>query len=209
MTTDDQASQGRKLFGTGVLMLGHGFIWFHASWPGGIFTLHPLNHLDAFCRAEIVIGAVMAAYGTLVWRSAFRDLSLANYAIVSSCVTILLLCVSKISEWVYVLNKQNRYAPGIVIAIVMPVCIFVFAAGWADSTYLRERFHDFSRSSGSISGAAAGIFLCLALLFLSLLGSSSNLAVIGLYFVGIILSLGLAGKLWRRSRRGRDAIAAP
>jgi len=209
MTTDDQASKGRKLFGAGVLMLGHGFIWFHASWPGGIFTLHPLNYLDAFFRAEIVIGAILAAYGTLVWRSAFRDLSPANYVIVSSCVTILLLCVSKISEWVYVLDRQGRYTPGAIIAILMPVCIFVFAAGWADSTYLRERFHDFSRTSGSISGAAAGIFLCLALLFLSLLGSSSNLAVIGMYFVGIILSLGLAGKLWRRSRRGRDAIAAP
>jgi hypothetical protein len=123
MTTDDQASQGRKLSGAGVLMLGHGFIWFHASWPGGIFTLHPLNHLDAFFRAEIVIGAIVTTYGMLVWRSAFRDLSLANYIIVLSCVPILLVCVSKISEWVYVLNRQSRYAPGIVIAIAMPVCI--------------------------------------------------------------------------------------
>jgi hypothetical protein len=174
MTTDYQASQGRKLFGAGVLMFGQGFIWFHASWPGGIFTLHPLNYLDAFSRAEIVIGVVMAAYGTLVWRSAFRDLSLANYIIVLPCVPILLLCVSKTSEWVYVLDKQSRYTPGAIIAILMPVCIFVFAAWWADSTYLRERFQGFMRSSASISGAAAGIFLCLALLFLSLLGSSSN-----------------------------------
>lgn len=117
--------------------------------------------------------------------------------------------MSKISEWVYILNRQSRYAPGIVIAIVMSVCIFGFAAGWADSAYLRERFHDFSRSSGSMSRAAAGMFLCLALVFLSLLGSSSNLAVIGLYSLGVILSLHLAGKLWRRSRRGRDAVAAP
>jgi len=208
MTTDYQASQGRKLFGTGVLIFEHGFIWFHAAWPGGIFTVHPLNPFDAFHRAEIVVGIVMAAYGMLVWRQAFCDLSLANYAIVSSCVPILLVCVSRLSEWVYVLRKQGRYVPGAILAALMPLCIFVVAALWADSAHLRERFHDFLRSSGSLSGAAAGIFLCLAFVFLSFIGPSSNLAIIGLNFVAAILSLHLAGKLWRRSHRSRDAVAA-
>jgi hypothetical protein len=32
MTTDYQADQGKKLFGTGVLLFGHGLIWFKS--PG-------------------------------------------------------------------------------------------------------------------------------------------------------------------------------
>jgi len=208
MTTDAQASEGRKLFGTGVSLFGHGFIWFHAAWPGGIFTPHPLNLFDALFRAEIVIGVVLAAYGVLVWRNAFRDLSVANCVIVCSCVPILLVCVSKLSEWNYVLHKQSRYVPGAIVVILMTVCISVLAALWADSAHLREWVQDFSRSSGSISGAAAGVFLCLALMFLSLIDSSSNLGIIGLYFVGAVLSVHLAGKLWSRSRGGRDAAAA-
>ncbi len=152
MTTEyQQAERGRTIFGTGLLFFSQGLIWFDFSSPGGIFTVRHLNINVAFLRAEIVIGLIVAAYGVLVWRSASRKLSVANYIIVSSCVLILLLCVSKISEWVYVLNKQNRYAAGIVIAIAMPVCIFGFAAGWADSTYLRERFHAFLGSSRSAS----------------------------------------------------------
>jgi hypothetical protein len=45
-------------------------------------------------RAAIVIGAFLAAYGLLVWRNAFRKLSLANYIIVLSCVPVLLLGAS-------------------------------------------------------------------------------------------------------------------
>jgi len=204
MTADDQASQGRKVSVFGVFLFLTGFICFKPVWSGGIFTLHPLNYFPASWRADIVIGAILAAYGTLVWRRAFHDLSVANYIIVSSCVPILLVCVSKLSEWVYVLNQQNRYAPGVVIKIVMPVCIFAFAAGWADSTYLRERFHDFIGSGGSISGAAAGIFLCLALVFLSLIDSSSDLRFIGLYAMSSGLSVHLAGKLWRRYRNRQE-----
>ena len=77
--------------------------------PGGIFTLRPLNMFDAFFRAEIVIGAIVAACGMLVWRSASRKLSLANYVIVSSCVAVLLPCVSKLSEWVYFIDHRRGF----------------------------------------------------------------------------------------------------
>ena len=107
---------------------------------------------DTFWRAGIVIGAIVAAYGILVWRSASRKLSLANYIIVLSCVPVLLLCVSKLSEWVYFLDQQrgfsilNDLAVG-VIQITMVVCIVVFGAWWADNTYMHARFRRYVRSS--------------------------------------------------------------
>jgi hypothetical protein len=111
MTTDYQADQGKKLFGTGVLLFGHGLIWFKSP---GIFTLLPLSDrhgiFNIFYRAEIVIGVILAAYGLLVWRSAFRKLSLANCIIVLSCAPVLLLCVSKLSEWVYFLDQQRGFS---------------------------------------------------------------------------------------------------
>ena len=149
---DYQAEQGKKLFGIGVFSFAHGLIWFHSSSPGGIFTLRPLNMFDAFFRAEIVVGTILAAYGMLVWRSAFRKLSLANCIIVLSGVPVLLLCVSKMTEWVYFLNQQRGFSilndlrvP--VIEITMVVCVVFFGAWWADSTYLRARFHRYMQSS--------------------------------------------------------------
>ena len=152
MTTNDLAEQGEKLFGIGVFLFGDGLIWF--KWPG-IFTLFPLSDrhriFNIFYRAEIVIGVLLAAYGILVWRSASRRLSLANYIIVLSCVPVLLLCVSKLSEWVYFLDQQrgfsilNDLAVG-VIHITMAVCIVVFGGWWADSTYVHERFRGYMRS---------------------------------------------------------------
>jgi len=143
---DYKAEQGKKLFGTGVFSFAHGLIWFRSSSPGGIFTLRSLNMFDTFFRAEIVIGAILAAYGMLAWRSAFRKLSLANYIIALSCVPVLLLCVSKLTEWVYFLDQQrgfsilNELKVG-VIEITIPVCIAVLGAWWADNTYMRARFH--------------------------------------------------------------------
>ena len=153
MTTDSyQVEQGKKLFATSVLFFSQGLGWFGFDSPGGIFTLRPLNTFDTLFRVEIVIGAIVAAYGMLVWRRASRKLSLANYIIVLSCVPVLLLCVSKLSEWVYFLDRQrgfsilNDLAVG-VIQITMVVCIVVFGAWWADSTYMRARFHRYMRSS--------------------------------------------------------------
>ena len=150
---DYQAYQGKKPFGTGVFLFAHGLIWFKAP---GIFTLLPFSDthrfFNIFFRAEIVIGVILAAYGTLLWRSAFRKLSLANYIIVLSCAPVLLLCVSKITEWVYFLDQQrglsilNDLAVG-VIQITMVFCIVVFGAWWADSTYMRARFHRYMRFS--------------------------------------------------------------
>ena len=153
MTTDySQAEQGKKLLGTSILFFSQGLTWFGLDLPGGIFTLRPLNTFDALFRAEIVIGAIVAAYGMLVWRSASRKLSLANYIIVLSCVAVLLPCVSKLSEWVYFLNYQRGFPilndPGVlVIAITVPLCILVLGARWADSKFLRAQFHRHMQSS--------------------------------------------------------------
>jgi hypothetical protein len=98
MTTDDQVALGKKLFGISVLFFSQGLTWFGLDSPGCIFTLQPLHLDDAFFRAEIVIEALVAAYGIPVWRSASRKLSLANYILVLSCAAVLLLCVSKLSE---------------------------------------------------------------------------------------------------------------
>jgi hypothetical protein len=95
---NDQAEQGKKQFGTAVLFFGQGLTWFRASSPGGIFALLPLHIDNAFVRAEIVIAAIVRGYGMPVWRSASRKLSLANYRIVSSCASVLLLRASKLSE---------------------------------------------------------------------------------------------------------------
>ena len=153
MTTDYyQAERGRKIFGTAVLFFSQGLTWFGLDWPGGIFTLRPLNTFDAFFRVEIVIGAMVAAFGMLVWRSASRKLSLANYIIVLFCVAVLLPCVSKQSEWVYFLDHQ-RGLPilndlgVLVIEITVPLCILVLGAWWADSTFLRAQFHRHMQSS--------------------------------------------------------------
>ena len=151
MTTDYQAAQGKKLFGTSVLFFTQGLTWFGFDSPGGIFTLQPLNMDDAFFRVEIVIGAIVAAYGILVWRSASRKLSLANYIIVLSCVAVLLLCVSKLSEWVYLLDHHKGFSMNdlgvFLIDIAIPVCIVVFGGWWADSTFMRERFRRYMPSS--------------------------------------------------------------
>jgi hypothetical protein len=153
MTTNYQVQdQGKKLFGTSVLFVSQGLTWFGLDLRRGIFTLRPLNTFDALFRAEIVIGAIVAAYGMLVWRSASRKLSIANYLIVFSCVAVLLPCVSKQSECVYFLNHQRGFLilndlKILVIEITVPVCILVLGAWWADCTYLRERFHVLMRSS--------------------------------------------------------------
>jgi amino acid permease len=151
MTTDYQAAQGKKLFGTSVLFFTQGLTWFGFDSPGGIFTLQPLNMYDAFFRVEIVIGAFVAAYGILVWRSASRKLSLANYTIVLSCVAVLLLCVSKLSEWVYHLDHHKGFSMNdlgvFIIDVTIPVCIVVFGGWWADSTFMRERFRRYMPSS--------------------------------------------------------------
>jgi hypothetical protein len=155
MTTNCyQAEQGKKLLGISVLFFAQGLTWFGLDSPGGIFTLQPLNRDDAFFRAEIVIGAIVAAYGMLVWRSASRKLSLANYIIVLSCVAVLLPCVSKQSEWVYFLEHQRGFSilndlGVLVIEITMPVCILVFGGWWADSTFMHERFRRYLRSADS------------------------------------------------------------
>ena len=146
------AEQGKKLFAISVFFFADGLIWFHSSSPGGFFTLRSLNMFDTFFRAEVVIGAIVAAYGILLWRSATRKLSLANYMIMLSCVSVLLLCMSKLSEWVYSLDQtrgfsiSNDLAVG-VIQITVVVCMVVFGAWWADSTYMRARFHRYVRSS--------------------------------------------------------------
>src|ERR1700692_4013210 len=152
MTTDYyQAEQGKKLLGTSVLFFAQGLTWFGFDSPGGIFYLQPLNMDDACFLAEIVIGAIVAAYGILVWRSASRKLSLANYIIVLSCVAVLLLCVSKLSEWVYLLDHHKGFSMNdlgvFILDITIPVCSVVFGGSCVDSTFMRERFPRYMPSS--------------------------------------------------------------
>jgi hypothetical protein len=153
MTTDYKAEQGKRLFGTGVFLLGHGLIWFKSP---GIFTLLQVSDRDSifniFFRASIVTGIDLAAYGMVAWRSASRKLSLANYIIVLSSVPVLLLCVSKLSEWVYFLDQQrgfsilNDLSVG-VIQITMVLCIVVLGGWWADSIYMHAQLRRYMRSS--------------------------------------------------------------
>ncbi len=153
MTTNYyQAEQGKKLFGIGVLFFAQGLSWFSFTSPGGIFTLRPLNIDAAFLRGEIVIGAIVAAYGMLVWRSASRKLTLANYVIMLSCAAVLLPCVSKLSERVYFLDHQRRFSIlndlGVsAIEITILICIVVLGGWWADSTYMHSRFLRYMGSS--------------------------------------------------------------
>ena len=103
-------------------------------------------------RASIVIGVCLAAYGLLVWRNAFRKLSLANYVIVLSCAPVLLLGASKIKEWEYFLDQQREswtlnHLGVEVIHLTIFVCILFLGIWWADSTCLRERFHVLMRST--------------------------------------------------------------
>ena len=150
---DAQAYHGKKLFGTGVFLFVWGLIWFRAP---GLLSPHPLSErhgmTNVIDRASIVIGVCLAAYGLLVWRNAFRKLSLANYVIVLACAPVLLLGASKMKEWEYFLDQQRESwilnPLGVeVIHLTIFVCILFLGIGWADSTYLRERFHALMRSS--------------------------------------------------------------
>ena len=130
--------QGNKLYGIGVLFFIDGSVWF-------------VNQPTTFCGAEILIGGTLAAYGILLWRSASRNLSPANYIIVLSCAPVVLLCLSKLSEWVQFLNQQRGFSIGNdlrvgVVQFTILVCITVFGAWWADNTSLRERFRRSMRS---------------------------------------------------------------
>jgi hypothetical protein len=156
MTRDySQAERGKKLFVTSVLFFSQGLGWFGFDSPGGIFTLRPLNMFDALFRAEIAIGSILAAFGMLVWRSASRKLSLANYITVLSCVAVLLPCVSEESEWVYFLFHERGFSILNDLAILaaditIPVCILVLGAWWADSRDMHERFRGYMRSTGFV-----------------------------------------------------------
>jgi len=150
---DSQAYQGKQQFGIGVFMFLWGLIWFQAP---GLFSLHPLSErhglTNVIDRAAMLIGAFLAAYGLLVWRNAFRKLSLANYIIVLSCAPVLLLCASKMKEWEYFLDQQRGFSIlndlGVpLIHLTIFVCILFLGAWWADSTYMRARFHRYMQSS--------------------------------------------------------------
>lgn len=151
MTTTYQTEQGKKLFGTSFLFFSQGLIWFGFDSPGGIFTRQPLNMFDAFFRVEIVLGAIVAVYGMLVWRSASRKLSLANYILVLACLAVFLPCVSKLSERVYLLDHYRGFSMNdlgaFIIEITIPVCALVLGAWWADSTYMHARFRSYMQSS--------------------------------------------------------------
>jgi hypothetical protein len=153
MTTDHQADQGKKLFGIGVLLFGHVlFVVYHTRLPAGIFTLQPLDIWDAVLRASIVIGAILAACGVLLWRSASRKLSLANYMIVFSCASVAVLITSKLSKWVHFSTRQRGGSflvdlEACAIELAMLFCIVVCGGWWADSAHMQARFHRYKPSN--------------------------------------------------------------
>ena len=111
MTTNDRADRGKSLLGFGVLWFTSSFTWFvlDSFWPPlGIWTLPPLDRpqsiYNIILRAEFVISASLVAVGILVWRSAFRKLSLADYIIVLFCASVPVLCVFKMAEWTHFPN---------------------------------------------------------------------------------------------------------
>jgi hypothetical protein len=134
MTTNYEAEQGQKLFGFGVL-------WFTSS----SYTLVAFNYFpQRISRAEIVMSALLAAYGILLWRSAFRKLSLANCIIVLSCASVLVLWAFKMYEGFHFSNRQRSLMADLgvsAIGLTIGACTAVFGAWWADSTYMRARFH--------------------------------------------------------------------
>jgi len=111
MTTNHKADRGKSLLGFGILWFTSSFTWFVLDyfWPPlGIWTLPPLDRpqsiYNIILRAEFVISASLVAVGILVWRSAFRKLSLTDYIIVIFCASVPVLCVFKMSEWIHFPN---------------------------------------------------------------------------------------------------------
>jgi hypothetical protein len=142
--TDYQAELGKRLFGTAVVAFGHGLAWLDSP---GIFTFLPNDKhrlSNMFCRAEIILGLFLAAYGMLAWRSVFRDLSPANYILAFSSALVLLPCTSKITEWAYFLLQQRGFSMNALrvglVQITVPVCVAVLGAWWADRTFMLARF---------------------------------------------------------------------
>jgi hypothetical protein len=99
----DPIQLGKNLLGVGVLWFASSVTWFvlDSFWmPPGVFSPFVPGFANVVIRAEFVMSAAMAAAGILVWRSASRELSLADYLIVLSCASIPVLCVFTMYEWV-------------------------------------------------------------------------------------------------------------
>jgi hypothetical protein len=113
MTTDySQAEQGRKIFGTSLLFFCQGLGWFGLDSPGGIFTLRALNIDDAFFRAEIAIGAIVAAYGML------EELVLQSlcqcYPSPHSAQFAALGCDCRFREFLLIGNQERKLHPRVI-----------------------------------------------------------------------------------------------
>jgi len=144
MTSNPRAADlGQNLFGFGVLCFGSGSFWCAFS---SVFFVQSTS------RAEVVMSAIVAAYGILLWRSAFRELSLANYIIVLSCASVLILCAFKMAEWIHFSYQQRGNSTSVMlgaasIQLTIQVCISVFGAWWADSAKMHAQFGRYMRTS--------------------------------------------------------------
>jgi hypothetical protein len=108
MKVKPQAELWQDLLGFGILWFSGTFTWFLLDsfrTPRGIWTLPPLDHpqtiYNIVARFEFIASAAFAAAGILVRRRKFRELSLADYIIVFACASVPVLCVFKMSEWIY------------------------------------------------------------------------------------------------------------
>jgi len=144
MTSNPRAADlGQNLFGFGVLCFGSGSFWYAFS---SVFFLQSTS------RVQIVMSATIAAYGILLWRSAFRELSLANYITVLSCASVLILCAFKMAEWIHFSYQQRGNSTSVMlgaasIQLTILVCISVSGAWWADSAKMHARFGRYMRTS--------------------------------------------------------------
>lgn len=129
MTTHSNADGlGQNLFGFGVLWFSLSSFWLVESkyWPQGL------------SRAEVVLSAVLAAFGILLWRSAFCKLSLANVLIVLSCASAVVIWAFKMYDWFHFSNRQSSLMTTFGVAAsggAITVCAAMCGAWWAGAAH--------------------------------------------------------------------------
>jgi hypothetical protein len=98
----DPIQLGKTLTGTGFLLFMGSVTWFVMDtfwWPPGTFSPFVPGFGNIWLRTEFVVFPAMTAAGILIWQSASRRLSLADYIIVLSCASVPVLCMFTVYEW--------------------------------------------------------------------------------------------------------------
>lgn len=90
-----------------------------------------------------MVSAELAAIGILLWRSTFRKLSLANYIIVLSCASVLVLWAFKMYEWFHVSNWGKEFFMADFGFTAVVLFAAVFGAWWASGANEAVTFTQF------------------------------------------------------------------